>query len=114
VGRHLHIGIARLNRAIAEYSLARLEFTLLHPEAQHPPLLQRVGSQAPDEPVVHSWADTMKRVAILQNFIDAAKTADTSLQREPSFERLTKAANHVAVLAWSMESMHRRYGGTIG
>ncbi|HEV2037063.1 MAG TPA: hypothetical protein VGQ96_00530 [Candidatus Eremiobacteraceae bacterium] len=114
MGRHLHIGIARLNKAIAEYSLARLEFTLLHPEAPEPPLLQRVGSQTPDEPPVSSWADTMKRVALLQNFIDATKAADITLQREATFDRLTKAANHVAVLAWSMESMHRRYGGTIG
>ena len=114
MGRPLRIGIARLNKAIAEYSLARLEFTLLHPQDVPPPLLQRVGSQTSDEPVVQSWAEMMKRVAILQNFIDAAKGADAEPLREPSFERLTKVANHVAVLAWSMESMHRRYGGTIG
>jgi hypothetical protein len=114
VARHLHIGIARLNKAIAEYSLARLEFTLLHPDLTQPPVIQRVGSQAPDEPAVRNWAETMKRVAILQSYLDAVKTADMMLQREPIFERLTKTANHVAVLAWSMESMHRRYGGTIG
>jgi hypothetical protein len=114
VGKDLRIGIARLNKAIAEYSLARLEFTLLHPDGDQPPLLQRVGSLAPDEPALGSWADTMKRVAILQSYIDAVKQADNALEREPSFERLVKCANHVAVLAWSMESMHRRYGGTIG
>lgn len=114
MGRHLHIGIARLNKAIAEYSLARLEFTLLHPDGNQPPLLQRVGSQAPDEPALGSWAGTMKRVAQLQSYIDAAKASDKALEREPTFERLVKTANHVAVLAWSMESMHRRYGGTIG
>ena len=113
MGRHLHIGIARLNKAISEYSLARLEFTLLHPDLAEPPLIQRVGAQIPDEPVVRNWADTMKRIALLQNYIESAKTADMALQREPSFERLTKTANHVAVLAWSMESMHRRSGGTI-
>ena len=113
VGRHLHIGIARLNKAISEYSLARLEFTLLHPDLAEPPLIQRVGTHVPDEPVVRNWADTMKRIALLQNYIENAKTAEMALQREPSFERLTKTANHVAVLAWSMESMHRRSGGTI-
>lgn len=113
MGRDLRIGITRLNKAIAEYSLARLEFTLLHTESTEPPLLQRVGSQ-PGETGIRNWADTMKRVAILQNYIEAAKNADTTLGREPSFDRLTKAANHVAVLAWSMESMHRRYGDTIG
>lgn len=113
VGRHLHIGIARLNKAIAEYSLARLEFTLLHPDFAEPPLIQRVGTRTPEEPVVRNWADTMKRVALLQSYIENAKTDDLALQREPSFERLTKTANHVAVLAWSMESMHRRSGGTI-
>ena len=114
MGKHLHLGIARLNKAIAEYSLARLEFTLLHPNVQTPPLIQRVGSQTPEEPIVRNWADLMKRVAILQAYIDAAKSAGIACQREPAFDRLTKAANHIAVLAWSMESMHRRHGGTIG
>src|ERR1700736_5994869 len=99
VGRHLHIGIARLNKAISEYSLARLEFTLLHPDLAEPPLIQRVGTHVPDEPVVRNWADTMKRIALLQNYIESTKTADMALQREPSFQRLTKRANHVAVLA---------------
>ncbi|MBV8669218.1 MAG: hypothetical protein JOZ28_08395 [Candidatus Eremiobacteraeota bacterium] len=115
MGRPLRIGIARLNKAIAEYSLARLEFTLQHPADDPLPLLQRVGTQTSDEPVMQNWVDLMRRIAILQNFIDAARTANTRLALEPVFERLTKAANHVAVLAWSMESMHRRrFGGAIG
>ncbi len=56
----------------------------------------------------------MRKIALLQNYLDGAKISDTTLGREPVFERLTKAANHVAVLAWSMESMHRRRGDTIG
>ena len=115
MGKPLRIGIARLNKAIAEYSLARLEFTLQHPDEEPPPLLQRVGSQTGEEPAMQSWVDMMKRIAIMQSFIEAAKSADATLALEPAFERLTKAANHVAVLAWSMESMHRRrYGGPIG
>lgn len=115
MARPLRIGIARLNKAIAEYSLARLEFTLQHPADDAPPLLQRVGTQPADEPAMQNWVDLMKRIAIIQSFVDAAKGANTRLSLEPVFERLTKAANHVAVLAWSMESMHRRrFGGAIG
>ena len=79
------------------------------------PLLQRVGTQPADEPAMQNWVDLMKRIAIIQSFVDTAKGANTRLALEPVFERLTKAANHVAVLAWSMESMHRRrFGGAIG
>lgn len=112
MGRPLRIGIARLNRAIADYSLSRLEFTLLHPDGGEPPILDRIGGR-PDQSGVHSWADMMKRVAMVQSYVDAAKDTDIALQRDPSFERLSKAVDHVAVLAWSMESMHRRYGDTI-
>jgi len=115
VGRPLRIGIARLNKAIAEYSLARLEFTLQHPEQAAPPLLQRMGASAADEPAFQNWAEMMRRIAVLQQFIESAKGADESLALDTAFERLTRAANHVAVLAWSMESMHRRrHGGAIG
>ena len=103
VARPLRIGIARLNKAIAEYSLARLEFTLQHPTDDAPPVLQRVGTQPSDEPAMQSWVDLMKRIAIIQSFVDAAKGADTRLALEPVFERLTKAAMH-----------RRRFGGAIG
>ena len=115
MGKPLRIGIARLNKAIAEYSLARLEFTLQHPDDTSPPLLQRVGVQQGEEPAMQSWVDLMRRIAILQRFIETSKADDAAASLEPAFDRLTKAANHVAVLAWSMESMHRRrFGGTIG
>lgn len=114
MARHLHIGIARLNKAITEYSLARLEFTLLYPQLSPPPLMQRVGSQATDVGAPGNWAEIMRKIALLQHYIEVAKTSDTTLEREAAFERLAKAANHVAVIAWSMESMHRRRGGTIG
>jgi hypothetical protein len=111
VGRPLHIGISRLNRAIADYSLARLEFTISYPEAAHPPLLQRVGASAAPAPPLGSWAQTMKQVARLSKFVDDARAADTSLERDPVFDRLVRSIRQVGVLAWNMESMHRRSGG---
>ncbi len=110
MSRPLHIGISRLNRAIAEYSLARLEFTITYPEAPSPPLVHRVGSGASPQPV-SGWAQTMKRVAMLSRYIDDMRAANIALDRDPVFDRLVKAIRQVGMLAWNMESMHRRSGG---
>jgi hypothetical protein len=110
VSRPLHIGISRLNRAIADYSLARLEFTIAYPEAPAPPIVQRVGGATASQPV-SSWAQTMKRVATLSRYVDDMRAANISLDREPVFDRLVKAIRQVGMLAWNMESMHRRSGG---
>lgn len=52
----------------------------------------------------------MKRIATLQSYLDAARAANSALDHDNSFARLARTANEVAVLAWSMESMHRRHG----
>jgi hypothetical protein len=111
VAKPLHIGISRLNRAIVDYSLARLEFTIAYPDVPQPPILQRVGGLREATRSVSSWADTMKRVATLSKYIDDMRTANISLDRDPVFDRLVKSIRHVGVLAWHMESMHRRTGG---
>lgn len=110
MSRPLHIGISRLNRAITDYSLARLEFTIAYPEAPAPPVVPRVGGSATAQPVT-SWAQTMKCVATLSRYIDDMRAANISLDREPVFDRLVKAIRQVGMLAWNMESMHRRSGG---
>lgn len=110
MSRPLHIGISRLNRAIADYSLARLEFTIAYPEAPPPPIVQRVGS-ATAAPPITSWVQTMKRVALLSRYVDDMRAANSTLDREPVFDRLVKAIRQVGMLAWNMESMHRRSGG---
>lgn len=108
--RHLHIGISRLNRAIADYSLARLEFTITYPEAPQPPVLQRIGAAATSQSI-GAWAGTMKRVATLSRYIDDMRAANASLDRDPVFDRLVRSIRQVGMLAWNMESMHRRSGG---
>lgn len=113
MARHLHVGISRLNRAIADYSLARLEFALSYPDAPHPPVLSRVGGQSASSRSTGTWADVMKKVARVGRYIDDMRSANTSFEREPVFDRLAKAAQHVALLAWNMETMHRRSGGGI-
>ena len=110
MARHLHIGISRLNRAIADYSLARLEFTISYPDAPQPPVLQRIGGLTASQPI-GAWAGTMKRVATLSRYIDDMRAANAALDREPVFDRLVKAIRHVGMLAWNMETMHRRAGG---
>jgi hypothetical protein len=110
VAKPLHVGISRLNRAIVDYSLARLEFTIAHPDAPEPPLLQRVGGFTESRPLA-SWADTMKRVATLGRYVDDMRAANSSLEGDPIFDRLVRSVRQVGVLAWHMESMHRRTGG---
>jgi hypothetical protein len=111
VAKPLHIGISRLNRAIVDYSLARLEFTISYPQAPEPPVLQRVGGLAASSRSVGSWTDTMKRVALLSKYVDDMRATDSSLDRDPVFDRLVKTIRQVGVLAWNMETMHRRAGG---
>ncbi|HXW50795.1 MAG TPA: hypothetical protein VEJ41_02295 [Candidatus Acidoferrales bacterium] len=111
MSRPLHIGISRLNRAIADYSLARLEFTIAYPEAPAPPLVPRVGGTQVAQPVA-SWAQTMKQVATLSRYVDDMRAANIALDRDPVFDRLVKAIRQVGMLAWNMESMHRRSGGS--
>lgn len=110
MSRPLHIGISRLNRAIADYSLARLEFTISYPDAPTPPIVPRVGGVSSTQPI-SSWAQTMKRVALLSRYVDDMRAANIALDREPVFDRLVKAIRQVGMLAWNMESMHRRSGG---
>ena len=112
MAKPLHVGISRLNRAIVDYSLARLEFTILYPDEPQPPVLQRVGALADGTRSIGSWADTMRRVATLSKYIDDMREANTSLDRDPVFDRLVKTIRQVGVLAWHMESMHRRAGGS--
>jgi hypothetical protein len=94
-----------------DYSLARLEFTIAYPGAPEPPLLQRVGCSAESSHSPASWADTMKRVATLGKYVDDMREANRSLERDPIFDRLVRSVRQVGVLAWHMESMHRRTGG---
>jgi hypothetical protein len=112
VARHLHVGIWRLNAAIAEYSLARLEFTLLHPQLEEPPVIQRVGRRTTDLSPGRSWADTMKRVAMLRSYIDRTPATHADLKSDSGFGRLARTVDQVALFAWSMETMHRRHRGS--
>lgn len=53
----------------------------------------------------------MRRVAMLSRYIDDMRAANIALDRDPVFDRLVKAIRQVGMLAWNMESMHRRSGG---
>jgi hypothetical protein len=84
----LRLLFTSFNKAIAEYVLARLELSLVNPEAVTAPLVARLGAYLPlDEGLRDSWPRAHAQVRHAQAFVGAVERGELTVKRDEAWER---------------------------
>jgi len=109
----LRLLFTSFNKAIAEYVLARLEFSFADPDAATAPLVARLGAYLPlDEGLRNSWPRARSQVREAQAFVGAVERGDICVRRDEVWERLAFSVRQMAQYAsgidWLQTSMHSK------
>jgi hypothetical protein len=96
----LRLLFTSFNRAIAEYVLARLELSLVNPEAATAPLVARLGAYLPlDDGLRDSWPRAHAQVREAQAFIGAVERDEIAVRRDEVWERFDFSVRQMAQYA---------------
>jgi hypothetical protein len=105
----LRVMTAGFNEAVAAYTLARLEITSAHPRIAAPPVIHRLGANAPRDPS-RVWRATIGQVRTADTY--ARTGASAVARRDPAWARLVSSFAALRAYAAQIEALRTAVAGS--